>query len=172
MRIQSGGASGVNSGYKDSELVMDAIGSQMQKLQQQLHGIDANQKLSSGEKDTQKKQIGDQLNILRQQYTQRKTAQMTDNNAAFLNGGEQDAVAVTLSDGARGGLKTEAGQDAAAEPAATKRGLQSGSLSARIQSVLEEMAEESVRSADALEQARRTAQAESKSRGGHVDYII
>lgn len=166
MRIQSGGASGLNNGYKDSDLVMDAISNQMQKLRQQLSGIDADQKLSSLEKDAQKKQVGDQLNILRQQYTQRKTARMTDSGAGPPDSGEQDAVAVTLSDSAR------AGQDAAVGPAATKRGLRSGSLSARIQSILEEMAAESVRSADALEQARQAAQAASKSRGGHIDYII
>jgi len=101
MRIEPGRAMGLNSNVKSTDHMLESIQKQINKLQDQIKEIDADEKLSLEQKNEQKKLIYDQINNLRQQYSQREMAlireqQEKNNKVKVFTEGEKDAGAVVL----------------------------------------------------------------------------
>lgn len=198
MRIQSGSTSGLKSGLKDNDFVLEAISKQMIRLQDKLKRIDADQKLSPEEKTRQKKLISDQLNILRQQYTQRELAMKSeqkqvkplsdgdseqDDGSLFalinadgaLSRAKSGRSVKTSLEGEQRTLKGEIKMDAARGVDVTKKEQRVSDLSSKIQSILEELAAEEDKAVGSFKQDEKDSEKEpgkDNERGGHVNVLI
>ncbi len=198
MRIQSGSAQGPKVGLKDNDLVLEAISKQMLRFQEKLKRVEADQKLPPEEKTKQKNLISEQLNALRQQYTQREIAiAMEQRKAKPVSGEGTDVNGTDMSvlinaDGAlsrakagqsvktsleseRRTLKGEIRQDEARGVDVTKKEQKVSALSASIQRILENMEAEKPRAYESKEDeqdALKNMRSEMNNRSGHVDMMV
>ena len=204
MRIDSNNTVGLKSNIKESDQILESIQKQIIKLQEKLKNIDADQKLSLEEKNEQKKLIYDQINNLRQQYSQREIAiireQQQQNKLKVFNENDSDAVvpdgnlvAMVSADSALNSIKTaksvrtklEAQENTLNNEIKTDsgRGLdvsekveESNGLSAKIQKVIDFMAEDVKKAHKAFDEAedeeKDARNKRQKNNNGHVDVLI
>ena len=198
MRIQSGSAQGPKVGLKDNDFVLEAISKQMLRFQEKIKRVEADQKLSPEEKTKQKELMNDQLNALRQQYTQREMAIAMEQRKAKPVSGEgadvngTDMSVLISADGAlsrakagqsiktsleseKRTLKGEIRQDAARGVDITKKEQKVSSLSASIQRILENMETEKPRAFESTEDeqnALKNMRSEMNNHSGHVDMMV
>ena len=198
MRIQSGSAHGPKVGLKDNDFVLETISKQMLRFQEKLKRVEADQKLPPEEKTKQKELINDQLNALRQQYTQREMAIAMEQRKAKPVSGEgtdvngTDMSVLISADGAlsrakagqsiktsleseRRTLKGEIRQDAARGVDVTKKEQKVSTLSASIQRILENMEAEKPHAFEPTEDeqnALKNMRSEMNNRSGHVDMMV
>ena len=204
MRIESNNTVGLKSNIKESDQILESIQQQIIKLQEKLKRIDADQKLSLEDKNEQKKLIYDQINNLRQLYSQREIAiireQQQQNKLKVFNENDSDAVvpdgnlvAMVSADSALNSIKTaksvrtklEAQENTLNNEIKTDsgRGLdvsekveESNGLSAKIQKVIDFMAEDVKKAhkafGEAEDEEKDARNKRQKNNNGHVDVLI